>query len=310
MDIVTYLLPITGEILLQDLIELKQVNIKAALLPETFRSECATIIQMLNENNTPYKFPSNLADDNFLEWFCQYDYDIGISIGYDKKLPGRMIDYPEKGTLNIHPALLPEYRGANPYFWVIRNKEKHTGSTLHKMDEQFDTGPILKQKEIEIPEDVTMGELFISLNQLGSNMAISLLKDLLEGKEMPAGRPQSGTDTDDLPLAPRVIDRHLRIDWSEKYEDIDALVRAANPFFGAYCTFGGRRLEIYEIQKSDHREEKRPGAITTSDRGPLVRCCDCWVNLKVVRVRHFYEASGLEFQRREKTNLEILNRVV
>ncbi|MFP4687937.1 MAG: hypothetical protein ACLFN5_07525, partial [bacterium] len=177
-----------------------------------------------------------------------------------------------------------------------------------RMDEHFDTGPIISQEKIAIPEDVTMGELFISLNQLGSQMAVEIIEELLAGKQLPEGQKQ--TTPENVPEAPRVVDRHLRIDWDENYEDIEAHVRAANPFFGAYCTFGGRRLEIYEIERSEHREDKKTGSIITSPAGPLVRCNDAWINLKVVRVRHHYEASGLSFQRREKTNLEILNRVI
>ncbi|MFP4687446.1 MAG: formyltransferase family protein, partial [bacterium] len=133
MDLVVYLLPITGEILLQNLVELKNITIKAALLPETFKRECETIIQILNEHKIPYRYPTDLEEKDFQDWFKKEEYQLGISIGYDKKIPAWMIDYPENGTINIHPALLPEYRGANPYFWVIRNRENHTGSTIHRM---------------------------------------------------------------------------------------------------------------------------------------------------------------------------------
>lgn len=78
--------------------------------------------------------------------FTGYDLDLAIVYGFSWKLPPAVLRMPRFGVLNIHSSLLPKYRGPAPVIWAIRNGDPEIGFTIHRMDENFDTGPILAQK--------------------------------------------------------------------------------------------------------------------------------------------------------------------
>lgn len=310
LNLIVYLLPLSGELLLQELLALEKIKIQTALLPETFFKECQGLVPLLEEHDIRYKFPGGELDNPELkQWVTRKEHDLGVSIGYDKKLPPWLIRHPRLKNINIHPSLLPHYRGANPYFWVIKNQEPETGVTLHYMDENFDTGPIIRQEKLSLDNQTLMGELFIELNQTGSQMAGELVSGIAKDQSLPEASPQP--EVDNPPEAPRVNSRHLKIDWTRDYKEIDALIRAGNPFFGAYSLFKGQKLKIFEIEKAKdiERENSRPGQIITTDRGPVVSCGDSWARLYNVSLEYHYRLSGKEFQRREQNALEILKQL-
>lgn len=308
MKLVTYLLPLSGRKLLRNLVDRTGVSVEAAFLPQSYVNDCGASLRILRERDIPYQIPSDF-DEDVRGWMDQFDLDLGLSVGYDKRLPEWAFSAPAMGTVNLHPSLLPRYRGANPYFWVINNRENETGITLHFMDEEMDTGPIVDQSRVSLDADTTVGDLFERLNTMGVERMMELLDELEAGGELPEA--QSQPPAPEAPEAPKLRDRDLRLDWTQPFEKVDAKVRAGNPHFGAFTTFRGSRLRIYEVSREeDHDEEADPAAIRRTDHGPLVRCEDDWARLGAVQVDQRYYATGVEFQRRESRALEVLNRVV
>lgn len=308
MKLVTYLLPLSGRKLLSNLVDGKNVSVEAAFLPESYVNDCGGSLRILQERNIPYRTPS-VFDEDLREWLQQFELDIGLSVGYDKQLPEWVFSAPEMGTLNLHPSLLPRYRGANPYFWVIKNRKNETGVTLHFMDDGMDTGPIVDQQRVQLDGETTVGELFDQLNTLGIDRMLNVVDELEPGDPRPEASPQPSAP--DAPTAPKLQDRDLRLDWSQPFGEIDAQVRAGNPHFGTFTTFKGSRLRIYEVSYEEGDDgDDDPSTIQRTDRGPLVRCADGWACLEAVQVDQRYYASGLEFQRRESKALNVLNRVV
>jgi methionyl-tRNA formyltransferase len=86
----------------------------------------------------------------------EYDVDLIISHAYMKIFPRKVFSAPRLGSINIHPSLLPKYRGPSPSYWVIKNKEKTTGLTCHYIDDGIDTGDIIYQKSILLSERETV----------------------------------------------------------------------------------------------------------------------------------------------------------
>lgn len=309
--VVTYLLPLSGKMLLDNLEKHTSASVEAAFVPKSYENECSASLRFLENHDIPYRIPKEFGEST-REWLHQFSLDLGLSVGYDRKLPYWAYEYPKRGTLNLHPSLLPRYRGANPYFWVIRNRESETGVTLHLMDEDFDTGPIVDQERISLAKDVTVGELFHRLNTLGVDMIMDLLDGLissgdgLEAKEQPT--------SNGAPEAPKLRDRDLRLDWNQPYSEIDAQVRAGNPHFGAFTTFKGTKVRIFEVdlRSIDETDSSAPspGAVRTTDDGPIVRCEDGWVQLKMVQVGERYYATGKEFQRREERAFKVLDKMI
>ena len=164
LRVVTYLLPLSGELLLETLANNRNVEVAAAFVPKTYYSDCTAQMQWLENQGVPYRVPDTIESEDLRNWVRSLELDLGISVGYDKKLPEWLYGYPDGGTINFHPSLLPDYRGANPYYWTLRNGEETTGVTLHYMDSGFDTGPIIKTQKITLEADDTMGTLFFKLN--------------------------------------------------------------------------------------------------------------------------------------------------
>lgn len=107
-----------------------------------------------------YKLPEILSvksvnSEKFKKQLLKLNPDIILVASWGEKLKKEIYTLPKIATINVHPSLLPKYRGPNPYFWVIKNQEKKSGVTFHLVDSNYDTGAILAQEEIEITENET-----------------------------------------------------------------------------------------------------------------------------------------------------------
>jgi methionyl-tRNA formyltransferase len=100
---------------------------------------------------------------------------------WPRRLPRALRFVPPLGCLNLHPSLLPAYRGPSPGFWVLRNGERYTGATIHLMDEHLDTGDILLQEAFEIPEGITSAALEQRCAEVGAPLLARAAHELAAG---------------------------------------------------------------------------------------------------------------------------------
>ena len=107
-----------------------------------------------------------LDEPQLVEKIQQLDVDAAVVCSFNYKIPKVLLNSTKDGFINVHPSLLPKYRGGNPYSRVIMNGEADTGVTIHFMDEGFDTGDIIIQKGYHIHSKATMGTIFNELNVL------------------------------------------------------------------------------------------------------------------------------------------------
>lgn len=131
------------------------------------------------KNKINFSQPEKLKD---LEKLPGNTYDWALIASYGKIIPQRLIDEPKLGTLNIHPSLLPQYRGPAPLEAAILNGDKKTGVTIMKVDKEMDHGPILGKKEITLADSFTYEKLRDSLALSGAELLLQLLPEWLEGK--------------------------------------------------------------------------------------------------------------------------------
>ncbi|MDD5318421.1 MAG: methionyl-tRNA formyltransferase [Candidatus Pacebacteria bacterium] len=137
-------------------------------------------------------FQPEKLDSTFVESLQAEKCDIFILASYGKIIPKNILDLPTHGTLNIHPSLLPHYRGAAPLQEAILHDDKKTGVTIMLMDELMDHGPILAQKEIPVlPWPPTVNTLSTILAQAGAKLLADILPDWLAGTLTP--QPQDHT---------------------------------------------------------------------------------------------------------------------
>lgn len=116
-----------------------------------------------NEHGIPVLTPSSLRDDQFLSELKRYSSPLFIVAAYGKLIPKTVLDMPEYGILNVHPSLLPKFRGASPIESTICSEENETGVTIMKIDEEMDHGDIVAQKECAIPNWPPKGSVLTEL---------------------------------------------------------------------------------------------------------------------------------------------------
>lgn len=189
--------------------------------------------------------------------------DLALSVGYDHLVPPEILSIPPDGCINLHPALLPYNRGKSPNVWSIV-EETPAGVTLHYMDEEFDTGDIIAQREVETRFADTGRALHERLEhaqyELFTDVWPRIENGQVETEPQPStsGQYHSVEDFRDL----------CRIDPHETYEAIELLnvLRALTfpPFDNAYVEVDGQRHYIdIEIRREDSgRDSEPPGFLT------------------------------------------------
>ncbi len=202
--------------------------------------------------------PERVRGETFLEAFRSLAPDMVVLVAFGQILPGDIIKGPTLGCLNVHPSLLPRYRGAAPINWAIINGEKKTGVTIMVMDEGVDSGDILLQEEAAIGPDETFGELSSRLAEMGARLLVDAVEQVVSGTARPA--PQDASAATD---APRLTQESGLIDWTRSPEEIVNLVRGLSPAPGAYCFLRERKLKIFHALagKEPASGEKEPGRV-------------------------------------------------
>ena len=169
--------------------------------------------------------------------------DLIVIAAYGQILPKEILEIPKPGCLNVHPSLLPKYRGAAPVQSAILNGDRETGATVMLMDEGIDTGPILSQRKAEIGPEETFQQLHGRLAVLSSELLIGTIPDWIRG-EIKA-EPQN----DDKAVYSKILRREDGlIDWRKTPQELDRQIRALNPWPGAYTIQQKKRIKVLKAK--------------------------------------------------------------
>lgn len=167
--------------------------------------------------------------------------DLIVVAAYGLFLPAAIIELPRLGALNVHPSLLPRYRGPSPVGSAILNGDTLTGVTIIQVDEGMDSGPIVAQREIPIAPDDTTEELTERLFRMGAALLVEALPRWERG-EIEA-RPQ---DHSKATITSRLSREDGEIDWSRSAAYIARQLRAYHPWPGSFTRWRGRGLKVIE----------------------------------------------------------------
>ena len=168
--------------------------------------------------------------------------DVICVVAYGKIIPKEILEIPKYGCVNVHPSLLPQYRGSAPIQWAILNGDKETGVTTMYLDEGMDSGDIILQTKTPIDKDETSGELWDRLSKIGAELLVETLEKI-ENKTAPRiKQPKEFT------LAPMLEKSQAKIDWESKTaEEIKNLVRGLNPIMGAYAVLNQKKIKFWKL---------------------------------------------------------------
>ncbi|WP_297057213.1 methionyl-tRNA formyltransferase, partial [Thermosulfurimonas sp.] len=216
----------------------------------------------------PVLEPERLKDPQFLSALKAFFPDLIVVAAYGKILPREVLELPRLGCWNIHASLLPAYRGADPIRWAILRGERRTGITIMQMDEGLDTGPILLQKETEIGEEETGGELYARLSVLGAEALLETLSLHKEGRLRPRPQPEEGAS-----YAPPLKKEDARLDFSHSAGELSLRIRAFDPRPGAFTFLEGKVFKLFRPGVLSENPSDPPGTILEVREGRLFVAC-------------------------------------
>lgn len=172
-------------------------------------------------------------------------YVLFIVADYGKIIPKNILGIPEYGAINIHPSLLPKYRGPSPIQSFILSEEKETGVTIILLDEEMDHGPILAQRRLDIkcPSSLGHKQLEEKLAELGGELLVKTIPNLIARKIKPI--PQ---DHNKATYTKKITKKDGEINLNESPEIIERKIRAFTPWPGAYFFANDKRIIVTKAE--------------------------------------------------------------
>lgn len=169
----------------------------------------------------------SVNDEKFRKQLIKLNPDILLVASWSEKISKETFDIPKLATLNVHPSLLPKYRGPNPYVQVIKNREEKTGVTIHLVDKNFDSGAILDQREVEISPTDTGKELKTKVALKARGAICELLQKMDEDFVFPISQKEEAAT-----YFSNVFNSDL--DFDNDAEVVAAQIRAIHPWGRTY----------------------------------------------------------------------------
>jgi methionyl-tRNA formyltransferase len=208
-----------------------------------------------------------------------------VVVYYGQILSQEILEIGSKGIINLHPSLLPKYRGPSPVISTVLNGETETGVTIIRVAKDVDAGDIILQEKTAIFENETAGELWERLTKLGSELLIKAIKQIKEGKTKEVEQDHSQAT-----FTKKFHKEDTKIDFSKKVKEIVNQVRAFNPTPVAYFEYKGEKIKVYEAEDSkiplgipgEVLRRFAPGTILVASpkEGLLIDCADGFIYLK------------------------------
>jgi len=187
--------------------------------------------------------PERVREETFLQIFRGLNPDLVVVAAFGQILPGEILERPKRGCVNVHPSLLPKYRGAAPLNWTLIRGEKTTGVTIMMMDAGVDTGDIILQEETSVGAGETCDGLHDRLSMMGADLLLKAIEQMEAGTAI--RKPQ---DHQQATYAPRLKKEDGRIDWGRDAFEIVNFIRGLSSTPGAYTSLAGKVLKIFRAE--------------------------------------------------------------
>lgn len=214
------------------------------------------------ELGLPVQQPESLRSAEAVAAIAAVKPEVIVAVAYGQILRQAVLDVAPKGVLNVHPSLLPRWRGASPVPAAILAGDTETGVTIMLMDTGMDSGPILSQVRAGIDDQDTAGLLLERLAEQGAELLGETLPRWLAGEITPQRQDDSQATT-----CPLLRKEDGRVDWTLPARDIWRRVRAYNPWPGAFTTLDGETLHIWQASPVDRESREPPGTVIATAGG-------------------------------------------
>lgn len=217
----------------------------------------------------------SIKGPSFADFISRFKPDLFVVASFSRILKPETLALAPHGVINLHPSLLPKYRGADPIFWALVNNEKETGMTVHWMDEGVDTGALLGQKVVSIHEDEDSISLARRLTQAGVELLAEVLDQINEGRAVSASQNEAAAS-----YFPPASEKYRTIHWEDGAESISRLVRASASFGGATAIIDGKVVKVIKSEVIASAPRVTPGKVLDrKNKGAEIVCKDALLDL-------------------------------
>lgn len=247
----------------------------------------------------PILQPEKASEPSFLEAIAHLKPDLFVVVVFGQILPQKLLDIPTFGSINVHPSLLPKFRGAAPIRRALMEGESETGVVIQKIVRQMDAGDLLAVSKMDVPPDMNHGELEKILLERSKHLLLGVIREYEKGE--PAGTPQ---DHAKATYASKIHSEEGEIHWNEPAQKIHNKIRALAPRPGAWVsTSQGKRIKI--LRSKVVSGQGRPGEILLPDG--TVACGNGAIQLLEVQPEGKKPMSASEWLRGIPKNIQIFS---
>jgi methionyl-tRNA formyltransferase len=237
-----------------------------------------SIVQIAWEHSIPVWEVSKMNDPETRALYASFKADLYCVACFSLYIPRAILDIPRLGCLNVHPSLLPANRGPDPLFWTFHHGSSETGVTIHLMDEGLDTGPIVAQERIDVPEGITYAQLEERCAELGGKLLSRSVWELFHGTAH--SRPQDEARSSYLPL-PTSEDYVVPVgEWAAErvYRFVLGVASREQP---VTLMVEGKPIQVTDANSYSHVNihETTRGELQIGGTTLIVTCLDGWVQV-------------------------------
>ena len=199
--------------------------------------------QFALQHNIAVYTPLSLKSEQEQATFAGFNADAAIVAAYGLLLPQAILYAPKLGCINIHPSLLPRWRGAAPIQRTIMAGDSETGVVIMQMEAGLDSGDMLAVEKFAIADGTTAGELHDKLAQISAPLLLNTLQEVAEGRAKPIKQGDAG-----LTYAAKILKAEGKIDWADSAQNIRNKILGLAP---APCAFFNYKDEVIKLLKAD-----------------------------------------------------------
>jgi methionyl-tRNA formyltransferase len=231
-------------------------------------------------------FYDTIKESALLDSLTSFKPDYIISSGLCDKIPQSLIQVAKKDAFNIHPSLLPKYKGPAPWFWIIKNGETHSGISIHQLTKKFDSGEIVSQLKFPLTTTDTYGSLQFKSTYYTEKIIKEFIPYLYSQKY-----EQLKQHTGTYQSLPTKTDK--TIDWNSSAQTIENLVKAGNPGFYIYGDILGQPYNIIECKAT--KKPKTSEKVIIIKKNLYIPARDYLVEIRIINAKTFGIITGTTF---------------
>jgi methionyl-tRNA formyltransferase len=214
------------------------------------------------ESHIPVLQPTKASEASSLEQLAAWQADLFVVVVYGQILSQKLLDIPRFGAINVHPSLLPQFRGAAPIQRSLMAGVSETGVSIQKIVRQLDAGDVLAVYKTAVPPDMIFGELERILLDAVKPLLLQVIRQFEKG--VPPATPQNH---ELATYAHKFELEELEIDWKKPAQELHNLIRALSPRPGAWCWVfaGGERKRLKILRSQCLSETGAPGQLLPNE---------------------------------------------